>query len=1087
MARGIGNVIDGSKALSKLEHATSFIGDRGLDLYYGLSSAAEEVTRPSRLGPLAGGTVLGGSYFVGGHSRSHETRSIVYGVLTKYQMPMFNSLDKKRQALLMMEKLRNKLPKDEFDRMWREWVDEYKASRLKGATTVLDAHGARFGGDPSEEEIGVWLIEGQGPGGLKGAGAYFAKHAADTGSVTSGVAAVLAYTGEFVAMSIGFNGVGAAGKGLGTMAEAANAGRITKFVSGAVQGYQKVQHLYFTGMLGAQGFRVVNAFAKDDKYELADSLAQVGGLLLMPGGDARRAKARGLQTTTFKGLAKEVLTTGMGYRAVKGGAVFVVDLAERFAPQPPPGTALAVRGPPQAPIVGRGSDADIAAANKAVRDYAKANREKLTGPNPDPAVQAELARLRAKRDALDAKAERNKQYDPGEPEIRRSEGSQQRVPESTVRANAGLGSRAERVAAAKKQMGAKDSHAEAIADAHEQVPCAVGRCTGPQLKRKVNIMRKAGMNDAQIREAIERGLAGSLAEAPLEVTDPNVRNLPQRRPASPPDIQRALEQDAALFAGAQPYQHFLKLREGGSQPNSGRTDGQKLVDRYVLLREPADGAIVALDPGDMTLRIKIRVELAHRGFAKVQFVDSTVLEHSRVSAVKAVAERGSEWLIDGPWTAAEGIIRLKNSRTDPKEVAKVAQILRDGGFKEVVVSETKFSEGPEVEAPPRAELPAKPARKDLGLGQAFFDKLKRRAHDIAEALGQDKVPAKTPPPVEGTGQTKVEPKPAGTEPMPKADGVEDWTLVGRAKDGGHLVEHKAGSFPDDPYVKMIKKFPGMPLSADPQAKRVSVLDASAFNAWLDRTPNAPKVRAEEFGGPGGKGGEFTVDQAVEALGRGKMLMAKGGSFAIHDGIYHPLGAALLPDAVFAHVQRSAAKLHALSQALDGLLAKRPELKEKIEALKKQVTQAKERLVANWDNATAWLTIVARGETPIAEVWNNPGVKIQVERLLQDYTAELKTAEPALQELVQKSRQPKPDFDASRVPAEVLQRLGDWSKPPSPLPARQARGKALPFYEQMRFRAQELLDSLGGGPKRQPAQPVRFEGPDPLMQPPPKAF
>ncbi len=100
--------------------------------------------------------------------------------------------------------------------------------------------------------------------------------------------------------------------------------------------------------------------------------------------------------------------------------------------------------------------------------------------------------------------------------IGRSAGSASRVSEELLIANSRLGPAARRQAAieqlALRAGGRSEAQvqemAEAVFQAHTRYQCSVGACTAAHLRGKIRTMREAGMDDAQIRGAIERGLAG---------------------------------------------------------------------------------------------------------------------------------------------------------------------------------------------------------------------------------------------------------------------------------------------------------------------------------------------------------------------------------------------------------------------------------------------------------------------------------------------------------------------------------------------------------------------------------------------------
>jgi hypothetical protein len=88
--------------------------------------------------------------------------------------------------------------------------------------------------------------------------------------------------------------------------------------------------------------------------------------------------------------------------------------------------------------------------------------------------------------------------------IARSAKSRAQFSEDAVVRNSEIEGREARVKAAMEQLGVDRSFAEKIAQAHDEVPCAVGDCTPAQLRAKLEIMGPGPEADAAIRS----GLAG---------------------------------------------------------------------------------------------------------------------------------------------------------------------------------------------------------------------------------------------------------------------------------------------------------------------------------------------------------------------------------------------------------------------------------------------------------------------------------------------------------------------------------------------------------------------------------------------------
>jgi hypothetical protein len=139
--------------------------------------------------------------------------------------------------------------------------------------------------------------------------------------------------------------------------------------------------------------------------------------------------------------------------------------------------------------------------------------------------------------------------------IPRSAKSAALVPEETLRANAALPSRAARVAAAMKQLGVSRAFAEKVADAHEQVPCAVGKCTPEELRRKLEIMGPGAPSAAAIRS----GLAGGLPEtAPaLDLAPKDAAFFDERGERSLSDVGPAARPAVAFDVPAGKWDYFF--------------------------------------------------------------------------------------------------------------------------------------------------------------------------------------------------------------------------------------------------------------------------------------------------------------------------------------------------------------------------------------------------------------------------------------------------------------------------------------------------------------------------------------------------
>ena len=81
---------------------------------------------------------------------------------------------------------------------------------------------------------------------------------------------------------------------------------------------------------------------------------------------------------------------------------------------------------------------------------------------------------------------------------------------AVIEENLAVAGSAERAAAVRAQMPAlKEPQVNAVLEAHTAFPCAGVGCTHADLRGKYEILSKAGMSPEQIRETLDRGLAGN--------------------------------------------------------------------------------------------------------------------------------------------------------------------------------------------------------------------------------------------------------------------------------------------------------------------------------------------------------------------------------------------------------------------------------------------------------------------------------------------------------------------------------------------------------------------------------------------------
>jgi hypothetical protein len=212
--------------------------------------------------------------------------------------------------------------------------------------------------------------------------------------------------------------------------------------------------------------------------------------------------------------------------------------------------------------------------------------------------------------------------------IPRSAKSKAMVDEQTVRDNANIKKRDARIDATMKQMGVDRGFAEKVADAHEAVPCAVGDCTKPQLRRKMEIMG----DSPRSAEAIRRGLAGNAPAAKpvslLETIDP--ATLPSAGKLHSPEQWGELVADthdagakAVLKSDPNGTKPFMQVELANGEKVSGRflgLDGDKMVFE-------SDGKLVGVNRGN--------------GVSRVTRLADAVFENGDRSPVETVVHEGA--------------------------------------------------------------------------------------------------------------------------------------------------------------------------------------------------------------------------------------------------------------------------------------------------------------------------------------------------------------------------------------------------------------------------------------------------------------
>jgi len=109
--------------------------------------------------------------------------------------------------------------------------------------------------------------------------------------------------------------------------------------------------------------------------------------------------------------------------------------------------------------------------------------------------------------------------------VPRSVKSRALVSEETMLRNAALPNRELRVGAAMAQLGVERPFAEKVADAHERVPCEVGRCTPEELRAKMEIMGPGPSSALAIRSGLAGGTPKPAGGAPALDAAPNAAPL----------------------------------------------------------------------------------------------------------------------------------------------------------------------------------------------------------------------------------------------------------------------------------------------------------------------------------------------------------------------------------------------------------------------------------------------------------------------------------------------------------------------------------------------------------------------------------
>jgi len=273
------------------------VADRGKDFGYLISGYAGEA--------------------IGAKSTFGSAEHMVYGIITKWQAPGYHALvGGTTPGQKLIDELKASLSPEDFKNLSYMWREEYSKAQFAATGNMALAVAIKDERtDVTEEDLGRYLIGGGAGMGFGGAGAEFAKRASESktvmGKVGNFTGAALVYTGDFTMQSLGFNAIGGIANYSANAARVATAGNGWKVANGLVQGARFTQDAYFTSLMGVQGLQVGDAISRGDNQAVVNSVAQVAGILLMPGGDHERMQKEGMFKVDFKASGKELLTSNM--------------------------------------------------------------------------------------------------------------------------------------------------------------------------------------------------------------------------------------------------------------------------------------------------------------------------------------------------------------------------------------------------------------------------------------------------------------------------------------------------------------------------------------------------------------------------------------------------------------------------------------------------------------------------------------------------------------------------------------------------------------------------------------------------------
>ncbi|MBI4423720.1 MAG: hypothetical protein HY554_08335, partial [Elusimicrobia bacterium] len=344
--------------------AVGFVADRGKDVGYLASGGAGE---------------LAGAAF--GTDHTH------YGIVTKWQAPALARRDGAPEA--MLAELKAELKPKDYESFLALWTQRYREA-LKDSGELhaaFAADGSSF--QVPEDEVARFVLSGRAGSGFGGAGREFARQAADAEGLAKAApwsASALTYAADFTFQSLGFNAFGAAAAGSSRLAAGAQAASGVRAANAAVQTARLAQDSYFATIFARQGLSLAEAAESGSETEAADSLAQLAGLSLMPGGNRRRSEGKPFGLDLAQ-TAREVVTSGLAGSLAMKGVSSVLGLGDALPRSESP--ARAEPAPVRAPeTLATASPRDAAAPAKI---NGEARLERPAEPSPSAKLETQAA------------------------------------------------------------------------------------------------------------------------------------------------------------------------------------------------------------------------------------------------------------------------------------------------------------------------------------------------------------------------------------------------------------------------------------------------------------------------------------------------------------------------------------------------------------------------------------------------------------------------------------------------------------------------------------------------------------------------